>query len=119
MVRPARVSTAPAHSQGDPNEASKTFASAVGALALAAAAAYAPAASADRVGFNVTFGGPGYAVNVGNGGYGYYDHWRPAPVVVAPLRALRPYRTTTGRITVRRRSRAGLSAVPGLPAVLR
>ena len=62
----------------------KTFASAVGALALAAAAAYAPAASADRVGFNVTFGGPGYAVNVGNGGFGYYDTWRPAPVVVAP-----------------------------------
>ena len=62
----------------------KTFASAVGALALAGAAAYAPAASADRVGFNVTFGGPGYAVNVGNAGFGYYDYWRPAPVVVAP-----------------------------------
>jgi len=62
----------------------KTFASAVGALALAATAAYAPAASADRVGFNVTFGGPGYAVNVGNAGFGYYDYWRPAPVVVAP-----------------------------------
>ena len=36
-----------------------TIASTVGALALAAAAAYAPAASADRVGFNVTFGGSG------------------------------------------------------------
>jgi hypothetical protein len=73
-----------------------TIASTVGALALAAAAAYAPAASADRVGFNVTFGGPGYAVNVGNAGYGYYDHWRPAPVVVAPYapyyRPYRPYR---------------------------
>jgi hypothetical protein len=61
-----------------------TFASAVGALALAAAAAYAPVASADRVGFNVTIGGPGYAFNIGNAGYGYYDVWRPAPVVVAP-----------------------------------
>ena len=70
-----------------------TIASTVGALALAAAAAYAPAASADRVGFNLTFGGPGYAVNVGNAGYGYYDHWRAAPVVVAPYAPYyRPYR---------------------------
>lgn len=70
-----------------------TLASAIGALALAAAAAYAPAASADRVGFNLTFGGPGYAVNVGNAGYGYYDSWRPAPVVVAPYAPYyRPYR---------------------------
>jgi len=70
-----------------------TIASAVGALALTAAAAYAPAASADRVGFNLTLGGPGYAVNVGNFGYGYYDHWRPAPVVVAPYAPYyRPYR---------------------------
>ena len=68
-----------------------TFASAIGALALAAAAAYAPAASADRVGFNVTFGGPGYAVNVGNAGFGYYDYWRPAPVVVAPYVPYAPY----------------------------
>jgi hypothetical protein len=71
-----------------------TIASIVGALALAAAAAYAPAASADRVGFNVTFGGPGYAVNVGNAGFGYYDAWRPAPVVVAPYAPYyRPYRS--------------------------
>ena len=71
-----------------------TIASTVGALALAAAAAYAPAASADRVGFNLTFGGPGYAVNVGNVGYGYYDYWRPAPVVVAPYAPYyRPYRS--------------------------
>ena len=73
-----------------------TIASTVGVLALAAAAAYAPAASADRVGFNLTFGGPGYAVNVGNAGYGHYDHgyydyYRPAPVVVAPY--YRPYRS--------------------------
>ena len=62
------------------------IASAVGAIALAGAVAYAPAASADRIGFNLTFGGPGYAVNVGNAGYGYgyYDYWRPAPVYVAP-----------------------------------
>ena len=66
------------------------IASAAGALALAAAAFYAPAASADRVGFNVTFGGPGYAVNVGNG-YGYYDYWQPAPVVVAPYAPYAPY----------------------------
>jgi hypothetical protein len=58
--------------------------SALGALGLAAAAFYAPAASADRVGFSLSVGGPGYAVSVGNYGYGYYDHWRPAPVVVAP-----------------------------------
>ena len=60
------------------------IASTVGAIALAGAVAYAPAASADRVGFNVTFGGPGYAFNIGNTDYGYYDYWRPAPVVVAP-----------------------------------
>jgi|SRR5687767_8443580 len=60
------------------------IASTVGAIALAGAVAYAPAASADRVGFNVTFGGPGYAFNIGNTGYGYYDSWRPAPVYVAP-----------------------------------
>ena len=71
-----------------------SIASAVGALALATAAAYAPPASADRVGFNVTFGGPGYAVNVGNAGFGYYDSWRPAPVVVAPYAPYnRPYRS--------------------------
>lgn len=71
----------------------RTIASAVGALALAAAAAYAPAASADHVGFNLTFGGPGYAVSVGNAGYGYYDNWRPAPAVVAPYAPYyRPYR---------------------------
>ena len=67
-----------------------SIASVVGAVALAAAA-YAPAASADRVGFNVTFGGPGYAVNVGNAGFGYYDSWRPAPVVVRPYPVYRPY----------------------------
>lgn len=80
-----------------------TIASAAGALALAAAA-YAPAALADRVGFNLTFGGPGYAVNVGNAGYydyGYYDRWRPAPVVVAPyVPYYRPYRAYYAPVVV-------------------
>lgn len=58
------------------------LATTIGALGLAAAAFYAPAASADRVGFSLSLGGPGYSVNLGN--YGYYDYWRPAPVVVAP-----------------------------------
>lgn len=71
------------------------------AVGLAAAAAYAPAASADRVGFNVTVGGPGYGFTVGNygapyGGY-YGGYYAPAPVVVAPppvpyyYRPYRPY----------------------------
>jgi hypothetical protein len=68
------------------------LASTVGALGLAAAAVYAPAASADRVGFSVSVGGPGYAFNVGNAGYYDYDYWRPAPVVVAPyVPYYRPY----------------------------
>lgn len=58
-----------------------TLAAALGAVGVAAAAAYAPLAHADRVGFNVTIGGPGYAFNIGNSGYGYYA---PPPVVVAP-----------------------------------
>lgn len=63
--------------------------STLGAAGLAAAAMfYAPVAAADRVGFNVTFGGPGYAVSVGNHGVGlgYYGPPAvyPAPVVVAP-----------------------------------
>lgn len=60
------------------------IAAAVGALGVAALASYAPAASADRVAFNIAVGGPGYALAVGNyGGYvgGYYA---PAPVYVAP-----------------------------------
>jgi hypothetical protein len=60
------------------------LATAVGAVALVAAAAYAPTASADRVGFNLSIGGPGYAFSAGNYGYGYYDYYNPAPVVVAP-----------------------------------
>lgn len=84
-----------------------TLASAIGAVALAAAAAYAPAASADRIGFNVTFGGPGYAFNVGNAGYGHYNYYRPAPVVVAPYAPsyyapyYRPYRPYYAPVVVR------------------
>lgn len=61
-----------------------TIAAVLGAGVLAAAAAYAPSASADNVGFSLSIGGPGYGVSVGNYGYGYYDYWRPAPVYVAP-----------------------------------
>ena len=74
-----------------------TITAVLGTVALAAGAAYAPVASADRgVGFNISIGGPGYALSVGDGGYGYgyYDSWRPAPVVVAPYAPYyRPYRS--------------------------
>ena len=64
---------------------------ALGTALLAAAAAFAPAAHADRVGFNVSIGGPGYDVTFGNApywghraywGHPYYyrHHWRPAYV---------------------------------------
>ena len=72
----------------------------LGAIGLAASTAYAPAASADRIGFNVTVGGPGYGFTVGNYGapYGapHVAYFAPAPVVVAhgaPYR-YRPYRPT-------------------------
>lgn len=69
------------------------FTAALGALGLAAAAFYAPVASADRVGFSLSFGGPGYSVGIGNYGYGvdYYDYWRPAPVVVPSVPYYRSY----------------------------
>jgi hypothetical protein len=54
---------------------------------VAGAAAFAPAAHADRVGFNVSIGGPGYGVSFGNAPYfGYRHYYRPAyaPVYVAP-----------------------------------
>jgi hypothetical protein len=75
----------------------------LGAVGFAALAAYAPAALADRVGFNVTVGVPGLGFTVGNygapyGGYdgGYYGAYY-APVVVVPppvpyyYRPYRPY----------------------------
>jgi len=64
---------------------------ALGTALIAGAAAFAPAAHADRVGFNVSIGGPGYALSVGNGPYwgGYYRpyhraYWR-APYVAPPV----------------------------------
>jgi hypothetical protein len=69
------------------------FATVLGAVGLAAAVAYAPAASADRVGFSLSVGGPGYAVSVGNYG-GYYDRYYvapPPPVYYAPAPVYRPY----------------------------
>jgi hypothetical protein len=54
---------------------------------VASAAAFAPAAHADRIGFNVSIGGPGYGVAFGNAPYwGHRHYYRPAwrPVYVAP-----------------------------------
>jgi hypothetical protein len=69
----------------------KALIAAMGATLAAGSMAFAPAAHADRVGFNFSIGGPGYAVSVGNAPYyahGYrhhhYRHWAPAPVYVAP-----------------------------------
>jgi hypothetical protein len=51
---------------------------ALGTALLAAAATFAPAAHADRVGFNVSIGGPGYGVSFGNGPYWRgHHHYRP------------------------------------------
>ena len=51
---------------------------------VAATAAFAPAAHADRVGFNVSIGGPGYGVTFGNAPWWGYRYYAPAPVYVAP-----------------------------------
>jgi hypothetical protein len=76
--------------------------------ALFAAAAFAPAASAGNVAWNVSVGGPGFAVTAGQpgyyGGHGYYGApyrpyhrvWYrplavPSPIVVAPAPAAYPY----------------------------
>lgn len=61
---------------------------AVASAIVAAAAAFAPAAHASRVGFDVSIGGPGYAVTFGTPYY-YHHHrhfYRPAygPVYIAP-----------------------------------
>ena len=47
----------------------KTTRIAVGAALVAGAAAFAPAAHADRIGFNVSIGGPGYALSFGDAPY--------------------------------------------------
>lgn len=73
----------------------KALITALGATLAAGGMAVAPAAHADRIGFNLSFAGPGYGVTVGNAPYYYgpryhdpYRHWRrayvPAPVYVAP-----------------------------------
>jgi hypothetical protein len=76
----------------------KALITALGATLAAGGMAVAPAAQADRIGFNLSFGGPGYGVSVGNApyyhgrpyyGYGYHHrYWGPryvpAPVYVAP-----------------------------------
>jgi hypothetical protein len=58
----------------------------IAAALVAATAAFAPAAHASRVGFNVSIGGPGYAVTFGDRPYFHhrYRYYRPAPVYVAP-----------------------------------
>jgi hypothetical protein len=72
----------------------KALIATVGAALAAGSMAFAPAAHADRVGFNLSFAGPGYGVTVGNAPY-YYGHrhyyrrhygpaYVPAPVYVAP-----------------------------------
>lgn len=63
---------------------------ALGTALVAAAATFAPAAHADRVGFSVSIGGPGYAVAFGNAPYWghrhYYAPYRPyyRPAYVVP-----------------------------------
>lgn len=64
---------------------------ALGTALVAAAAAFAPAAHAGGIGFNVSIGGPGYGVAFGNAPY-WRGHHRPywsaayiaPPVVYAP-----------------------------------
>lgn len=72
----------------------KTTATLAATAAVAIALAYPSAASADSKHFNVTIGGPGYAVSVGNAGFGvgfyggapFYGNFAPAPVILpAPV----------------------------------
>jgi hypothetical protein len=51
---------------------------------VAGTAAFAPAAHADRVGFNFSIGGPGYGVTVGNAPWWGPRYYAPVPVYVAP-----------------------------------
>ena len=76
----------------------KSLVAAAGVTLTAAGLAFSPAAHAEHVGFNLSIGGPGYAVSVGNapyyhGGPRYYGrhyyprhYWAPAyaPAYVAP-----------------------------------
>ena len=56
---------------------------AIGASLALGAATFAPAAHASRVGFNLSFAGPGYGVTVGNAPY-YYGPRYVAPAYYAP-----------------------------------
>lgn len=67
------------------------FTAVLGAVGLAAAVAYAPAASADRVGFSISVGGPGYGFTAGNYGGYYGGYYAPPPVIVTPAPVYRPY----------------------------
>jgi hypothetical protein len=58
----------------------KTLFAAVGATLAAGAFAFAPAAHADRLAFNLSIGGPGYGVTIGDGPW-YRGH---APRYVYP-----------------------------------
>jgi hypothetical protein len=71
----------------------RSFSIRLGTALVAATAAFAPAAHADRVGFNVSIGGPGYAVAFGNAPYWGHRHhyYAPAPVYVAPPVVYAPY----------------------------
>jgi hypothetical protein len=81
----------------------KTTATLAATAAVAIALAYPSAASADHKHFNVTVGGPGYAVSVGNAGFGVHAATPvilpapvygsvPAPVYAAPRVLYRPHR---------------------------
>jgi len=79
------------------------------ATLLAGGIAIAPAASANNVAWNVSIGGPGFAVSAGQPAYGYgfrgygygFAHYRPwyrpvAQIVVAPP-VIVPYRYVAPR----------------------
>ncbi len=68
----------------------------LGTLAVGAAAAFAPAASANNVGWSVSVGVPGIAITAGEPAYygaPYRPYYRPyyRPVVVAPPVVYAPY----------------------------
>ena len=58
---------------------------ALGTVLVAATAAFAPVAHADRVGFNVSIGGPGYGVAFGNGPYWRGSHYYQPYCAACPV----------------------------------
>ena len=67
---------------------------ALGTALVAATAAFAPAAHADRIGFNVSIGGPVYGVAFGNGPDWRGSHYRPywsAASIAPPVVSTPPY----------------------------